>query len=276
MTTDLRNIREITTQRGVCSLIRLATICSTNDYAFGLLRQQDALSEIIVVADQQTMGKGQMGRTWHSSPGKNLNLSYITKNITSAPTLFNMAVALGVLDMITKFPLQKGISSTNFHIKWPNDIVFSKNSKVSKIAGILIENSWRGETQTASIVGVGVNIDTVFSKEKLAGFNLIPGNLNSYLAHKISARDLELPTINSIQNRIHQLSLERGEETILEAFNGALFGRDEKRMYTIDKKVFNGTFLGVEKDGRGLFTSDTQENKRVQSSNVVWSFQKGV
>ncbi|MBT5147269.1 MAG: hypothetical protein HOM41_01810 [Flavobacteriales bacterium] len=186
-----------------------------------------------------------------------------------------MAIALGVLDGIRDFPFKEGINKADFNIKWPNDIVLIEDSGVRKIAGILIENSWRGETQTASIIGVGVNLDTQFSKESVSGFNLMPGNLNDYLCENISALNSELPIINSIQNRIHMLSSERGDEIILEDFNNNLFGRNTERLYTIDNKPFKGTLLGIEKDGLGVFSGVDRENIKVQSSNVVWSFMGG-
>lgn len=272
MTTDIGNISKITTNRGVYPLIRLTTVSSTNDYAIELLRKADTPSELFIVADHQTMGKGQMGRRWHTSPGKNLNLSYIIKNITAAPAMFNMAIALGVLEGIRDCSFIEGVSTSDFHIKWPNDIVLSKDAEVIKISGILIENSWRGETQTASIVGVGINLDTQFSKEQVGDFNLMPGNLYDYLTENISAQNLEIPIINSIQNRIHMLSTERGDEIILEDYNKALFGLNKERLYTIDNKSFKGTLLGVEQDGRGVFSGMDQENIKAQSSSVVWSF----
>ena len=272
MATDIRNISKITTKRGTYPLIRLTTISSTNDYAFELLRNPEIPPEVIVIADHQTKGKGQMGRKWHNSPGKNLNLSYIIKGITSVPTVFNMAIALGVLESVRMFSLKEGIKKSDFYIKWPNDIVASKDSKIRKIAGILIENTWRGETQAASIVGVGVNLDYSFSKEQLSEFNLMPGNLNDYLHDRISVINLELPIINSIQNRIHMLSKERGAKKILEDFNKELFGLSDKRLYTINNKSFKGTLLKVEKDGRGVFSSIERENIKVQASNVIWSF----
>ena len=276
MTTDLGNISKITTNQGVYPLVRLTTVSSTNDYAIELLRKPDTPSELFIVAEHQTVGKGQMGRRWHSSPGNNLNLSYIIKNITSAPSIFNMAIALGVLDAIRDCSLIGRVRSSDFHMKWPNDIVISEASGVRKIAGILIENSWRGETQTASIVGVGVNLDTRFSKEQIADFNLKPGNLNDYLSENMSATSLELPIINSIQNRIHMLTTDGGDEILLKDFNKALFGLNTERLYTIDNKPFKGALLGVEKDGRGVFSGVDRENIKAQSSSVVWSFKGGV
>ena len=272
MTPDIGNISKIITNRGIYPLLRLTTVSSTNDYAIELLRKPDTPSELIIVAEHQTKGKGQMGRRWHSSPGNNLNLSYIIKNITYVPSIFNMAIALGVLEGIRDFPFIEGIKEADFNIKWPNDIVLIEDSGVRKIAGILIENSWRGETQTASIVGVGVNLDTQFSKEQVSGFNLMPGNLNDYLSENISALNSELPIINSIQDRIHMLSTERGNEIILEDFNKELFGLNTERLYTINNKPFKGTLLGIEKDGLGVFSGIGRGNIKAQSSNVVWSF----
>ena len=272
MTTDIGNISKIKTNNGIHPLVRLTTISSTNDYASELLKNNKPPENLIIIAEHQTKGKGQMGRTWHTSDGDSLNLSYIVKSIASPPAIFNMAIALGVLNGIRESAISDKLNNCDFNIKWPNDIVVIRKSEVRKVAGILIENSWRGEDQTASIVGVGINLDTRFTNVISKDFNLSPGNLNDYLNVKTTARNLELPVINNIQNRIKMLSHKGGIAKTVQDFNNELFGVNIEREFTIDNKLFNGKLVGIEQDGRGVFTESNGSIIRVQSSNVVWSW----
>lgn len=272
MTPDIGNISKFKTNNGIFPLVRLTTISSTNDYASELLKNNKPPDNLIIIAEHQTKGKGQMGRSWHTSDGNSLNLSYIVKSIAFSPVIFNMAIALGVLNGIRESAISDELNNFDFNIKWPNDIVVSRKSEVRKVAGILIENSWRGEVQTASIVGVGINVDTRFTNEISRDFNLSPGNLNDCLNVKTTARTLELPVINNIQNRIKMLSHNGGVAKTVHDFNNELFGLNIEREYTIDNKLFTGKFVGIEEDGRGIFTESNGSIIRAQSSNVVWSW----
>ena len=272
MTPDIGNISKFKTNNGIFPLVRLTTISSTNDYASELLKNNKPPDNLIIIAEHQTKGKGQMGRSWHTSDGNSLNLSYIVKSIAFPPVIFNMAIALGVLNGIRESAISDELNNFDFNIKWPNDIVVSRKSEVRKVAGILIENSWRGEVQTASIVGVGINVDTRFTNEISRDFNLSPGNLNDCLNVKTTARTLELPVINNIQNRIKMLSHNGGVAKTVHDFNNELFGLNIEREYTIDNKLFTGKLVGIEEDGRGIFTESNGSIIRVQSSNVVWSW----
>ena len=272
MTPDIGNISKFKTNNGIFPLVRLTTISSTNDYASELLKNNKPPDNLIIIAEHQTKGKGQMGRSWHTSDGNSLNLSYIVKSIAFSPVIFNMAIALGVLNGIRESAISDELNNFDFNIKWPNDIVVSRKSEVRKVAGILIENSWRGEVQTASIVGVGINVDTRFTNEISRDFNLSPGNLNDCLNVKTTARTLELPVINNIQNRIKMLSHNGGVAKTVHDFNNELFGLNIEREYTIDNKLFTGKLVGIEEDGRGIFTESNGSIIRAQSSNVVWSW----
>lgn len=113
----------------------------------------------IVLTDNQEQGKGQQGAKWESKPGKNLTFSIILHPRFLKPTeqfLLNEAISIGICEFI------RNISQMDAYIKWPNDILVDNH----KIAGILIENSLRGDKINSTIVGIGININQIiFSKE---------------------------------------------------------------------------------------------------------------
>ena len=133
-------------------IIKLDAIDSTNDYLKQLSRESDVENYTIVMADEQTKGKGQMGAKWVSEKGKNLTMSILVKDIVlDNKNIFdlNVAVALSVLQVL------KNINIPNISIKWPNDIM----SDSKKVAGILIENSFKSDRVFTAVVGVGLNLN---------------------------------------------------------------------------------------------------------------------
>jgi len=101
----------------------------------------------VIIAEEQTSGRGRMGRTWRSPQG-NLALSLILKpNLENLPRLV-MIASLAVLRTI------KFLTNIDATIKWPNDVLI----KDKKVCGILIESEVKGETVNYAIIGIGLNI----------------------------------------------------------------------------------------------------------------------
>ncbi len=139
------------------ALIILPVTTSTNTY---VAANAPSLSHgDIVMAFEQTAGRGQRGNSWEADPGMNLTLSMLLRpERVEAARQFDIsrAVALGTADMLQKL-LDKEVL-----IKWPNDIYVGDR----KIAGILIENTITGRLINRSIAGIGVNINqTIFRSD---------------------------------------------------------------------------------------------------------------
>ncbi|MDN3676753.1 biotin--[acetyl-CoA-carboxylase] ligase [Flavobacterium paronense] len=133
-------------------LIKLDAIDSTNNFLKQLFKDSIVEDYTIVIANEQTNGKGQMGASWVSEKGKNLTMSILIKNIQLENQNiydFNIAVALAVIKVL------KNIQIHNVVIKWPNDIM--ADSK--KVAGILIENILKADGSFTAIVGIGLNLN---------------------------------------------------------------------------------------------------------------------
>tara|TARA_R110002167_G_scaffold59804_23_gene169424 strand:- start:1001 stop:1732 length:732 start_codon:yes stop_codon:yes gene_type:complete len=133
-------------------LVKLDATDSTNAYLKELMRAEPLEDATTVVAQAQTLGRGQMGSQWTSERGKNLLFSVLKKiDSLSVDQQFylSMAVSLAVLETLKKRQVP-GLA-----IKWPNDIL----SGNSKICGILIENILSGPTIKTSIIGIGLNVN---------------------------------------------------------------------------------------------------------------------
>lgn len=132
---------------------------STNSEARRQLSSVDNLS--VIAALNQTAGRGQGDHTWSSLPGENLTFSVVLK--------FDRGVLLArdalLITQVTTRALRRLLASKGIdsRIKWPNDIYVAD---MKKICGILIENVLTSESVTASIIGIGLDVNqTVFSPD---------------------------------------------------------------------------------------------------------------
>ena len=123
---------------------------STNNDALQWL-EAGAADESLVVADQQTAGRGRLQRRWITEPGAALAFSLIlrpTPAETAHLALFSPLAGLAVADGLATCC---GLSAA---IKWPNDVLL--NGK--KACGILAETTWHGDRIAGIVLGIGVNV----------------------------------------------------------------------------------------------------------------------
>ena len=102
----------------------------------------------IVIAEQQTAGRGRLGRAW-LSPRGNIALSLIVRPSLEQLPRLNMVASLATVHCIEK------VTGLKAEIKWPNDILIGGN----KVCGILIESALRKGSVDWAIIGIGINID---------------------------------------------------------------------------------------------------------------------
>ncbi|PKK83685.1 MAG: biotin--[acetyl-CoA-carboxylase] ligase [candidate division Zixibacteria bacterium HGW-Zixibacteria-1] len=133
-----------------CKIHSWQSVQSTNTLA-GQLAAIGAPEGTVVVAEQQTRGRGRFGRTWHSPAGLSVYCSIILRP-KIPPTLapgISLITAVAVADTIASY------GDIDVKIKWPNDILISGK----KTAGILTELSAEIGRTNFVIVGVGININ---------------------------------------------------------------------------------------------------------------------
>ena len=109
----------------------------------------------LVIADEQTDGRGRGSRKWFTPPGAGLAFSLVLRaeELTIADTAKTPLFAgLGAVAISQAFQ-QYGLTA---QIKWPNDILLSEQ----KVAGVLAQISWTGEIPSALILGIGINVAT--------------------------------------------------------------------------------------------------------------------
>src|SRR5262245_47716416 len=97
-------------------LLFFDSLVSTNDYAATITNDPDAEGTVII-ARQQTAGRGQYGRSWHSPPGTGVWMSVILKPPPdlARPVVLTAFAAVSVIDVV------EALTQQSTSIKWPND-----------------------------------------------------------------------------------------------------------------------------------------------------------
>lgn len=134
------------------AFIYLDNTPSTNTYARGLARE-DLPADSVVVADDQTAGRGRLGRGWSVPPRTGLTFSVALRPPAADSPFGNgliMAAALALYDLIHD---DLGLRP---QLKWPNDLLLANR----KVSGILVEASGAVRSgDSLYIVGIGLNVN---------------------------------------------------------------------------------------------------------------------
>jgi BirA family biotin operon repressor/biotin-[acetyl-CoA-carboxylase] ligase len=217
--------------------IRLERVDSSNNYARELIRDKMPIEGTVIVANEQTSGRGQRANTWFSEPKSNLTCSYILRPVFLAAKnqfVLSAAVALAVFETVYQF-----IPNNTLRIKWPNDILVGDK----KIAGILIENTLRRSNLETSIIGIGLNVNQVKFPSEL--------NATSIQLNANTETDLNL-VLEELNTRLEKYYLQIREgsfDLILKRLNENLFGVEESMKLTINGSQETVTVIGVRHSG---------------------------
>jgi len=215
---------------------------STGDRARELLDQLGpAAHGAVVLAGRQTAGRGRLGRSWHTSPGLSLALSVALwpGGDASGFGVLPLAAALAVREVLAP----TGVAAL---LKWPNDLVVGGR----KIAGVLLEGRFSGETHQGLTLGIGVNLGQ--SREQF------PEELR-VLATSVAAEGGTVPEVErfatELINRLDPLLLEAlaAPAAIVEKARGAWVHRSgEPLVVESGSARREGRFAGVGPGGELL------------------------
>lgn len=126
----------------------MASVTSTMDVAHAL-GADGAAAGTLVLADEQTAGRGRSGKPWRSQPGAGIWMTLLERP--------NDSDALGVLSIrlgLKTAPVLERYADERVQLKWPNDLLLGGR----KLAGILVETRWREQQVDWVAIGVGVNV----------------------------------------------------------------------------------------------------------------------
>jgi BirA family biotin operon repressor/biotin-[acetyl-CoA-carboxylase] ligase len=217
-------------------IIELSEIDSTNNYAMKLVNEGMAEHGLVVRADWQTAGRGQLGNSWISEESKNLLLSLVIDSSGFAiekQYLLNAMTCVALGEM-----LMSEYQVANISIKWPNDIYAGSR----KISGILIENIIRGQVWSHAIVGVGLNVN----QQKFADLNRATSLYNE--TGKTLKTNLVGKRLMKFLNEAYERLL-KNEDQLFMDYNKMLYGFNEAITLKKNNELLTGIMRGVSEHG---------------------------
>ncbi|SHJ89378.1 biotin--[acetyl-CoA-carboxylase] ligase [Paramaledivibacter caminithermalis] len=163
------------------------TIDSTNNYA-KKLALDGALEGTIVISEEQTGGRGRLGRHWVSPAGDNIYMSMILR-----PTIYpNEAAKITIIAAASIANSINKVTGLEAGIKWPNDIIIDNK----KVCGILTEMSAELNNINYVILGMGVNVNIdKFPKE----IDHIATSLKKALGTEVSRKEILINIVKEFE-----------------------------------------------------------------------------
>lgn len=238
------------------NLLFYDTIGSTNLQA-KLLAEEGAPHGTLVVAGEQTDGRGRKGRNWISPPDVNVYFTLLLRpdfppNLASMLTLvMALAVKHGIEDVCESTAL----------IKWPNDIVM--NGK--KVTGILTELSLQGEDIQYVVIGVGLNV-------KKQSFPM-------ELEHKVTTIEIEAgkdisralllqKILQHFESEYEKFLTKMDLSLLLKDYNDSLVNKNREVRVLDPAGEYTGIAQGINKKGELLVQMPDQTIKEVYAGEV--------
>ena len=214
-------------------------------------------SELCVVAEYQTAGKGCGTNSWESERGKNLTFSVLihpTEIPASRQFLISEIVSVALCETLETY-LKPLVPQESLSIKWPNDIYYGDR----KLCGILIENRLQGSTFKDSIIGIGTNVN----QEVFLSDAPNPVSLRQILGREINRETL----LNEFLQRFKETFLCEAE-TVSTKYRSLLYRKDGFYEYEDAKGRFQAKVLNVLNDGH-LVLLDTEGTARIYAFKEV-------
>jgi BirA family biotin operon repressor/biotin-[acetyl-CoA-carboxylase] ligase len=220
----------------------LKSVTSTNDY----LKKLTAKDRIqLCLAEQQTQGKGRLGRPWHSPFAQNIYLScrYPFNNDISKLAGLSLMVGLAVIKTLAAYQVKDQIA-----IKWPNDIWWENK----KLAGVLIETSAQTASTCNVIVGIGLNVNMLPDDDNAVSQPWI--SMQHILDKIVDRNDLGAALINHLIYYLQRFEKQGFEDFLIEwSEHDYLLGRSVTILN--GNQEFSGTAAGINAEGNLLLKS---------------------
>ncbi|MDR1719319.1 MAG: biotin--[acetyl-CoA-carboxylase] ligase [Dysgonamonadaceae bacterium] len=239
------------------NILRIDKTPSTNSLLKALSARERLTEGTVLVASDQTLGRGQAGNFWESEPGKNLTFSmlfYPTFLPIKAHFLLSKAISLAVKEVLDNY--LDGIT-----IKWPNDIYYLDK----KIAGILIENELTQEELSQSIAGIGLNVNQEVFRSKAPN----PVSMKQLLQVDLDRDCLLEEMVRGISGRYSDLQAQR-HEAIAARYQQSLYRNAGYFPFSDRNGAFRAKIDFVEDNGALVLTTDGGEQRRYFFKEVAY------
>jgi BirA family biotin operon repressor/biotin-[acetyl-CoA-carboxylase] ligase len=230
---------------------------STNDRA-KFLADKGAPHGTLVVADEQTAGKGRGGHRWFTPPQSAVALSLVIRPAQAEQAYLGALNALGALAVVGAL----GKLGLEAQIKWPNDVLLDGR----KSGGILTETTWKVENVEHAVVGIGVNVsqESVPPSEELQW----PATcVEAVLDRRVDRLDFLVDILKGIARWYPSL----GHPELVSAWERHLAFKGEYVRLKNERQVIKGRVLGLDPNGQLVLENQEGASQVISGS---WQFSR--
>jgi BirA family biotin operon repressor/biotin-[acetyl-CoA-carboxylase] ligase len=230
---------------------------STNTAALNLA-QKGAEHGMVVVAEEQTAGRGRLGRTWYSEKSSGIYVSVVLRPPFS-PT------AAPILTLMAGVATQRALSTAtglSVDIRWPNDLLV----KGKKVAGILTEMNAELGRLHAVVLGIGINVNHSVMPAELKPFAT---SLRIESQRTWSRVQIFVALLKELE-RYYHLLLEKGNAAIAERWAAASTYANGKRIRIMTAEAESlATTVGLDPSGALRVRYDDGREEALVAGEVV-------
>ena len=228
--------------------VLLVKSCSSTNTLANEKALQGEEEGTVVIAEEQTEGRGTKGRKWFSISKKGVYLSIILRPPRKDLSLLPLAFGLAVRDALSV------AESLDVRLKWPNDLVHSEK----KLGGILCEASFIGNEMSHVILGIGINLNHEkddFPEE----FRSQATSLKLLLKKNID-RDIFLAELWERLDDWYEFFLQGNDLQIIKGFEDcSILSIGEVLCVETENERFRGEYRGLDLKGRLLLLDGGRE-----------------
>ena len=237
----------------------VAIVDSTNERAL-VWAADGAPDGSVIVADEQTAGRGRRGRSWHSPEG-GLYLSYIVRDIGSLhwPSVLTLAAGVAAAGAIRE------VTGLTVRLKWPNDVL--TQGEPLKLAGILAEGSSVGSQLEFVVIGIGINVSLACIPSGLLGS---VSSLELELGRAVDRPALQDALIGALDKGVARLRAGDHHALLQEWMALAPASRGARIAWRTRNEDRGGVTAGVDADG-ALLVQTADGLERLVAGEVIWA-----
>jgi BirA family biotin operon repressor/biotin-[acetyl-CoA-carboxylase] ligase len=223
----------------------------------GRLASKGAPHGTLILAEDQTAGRGRLGRTWISERGTGLYLTLILRPALSpsAAPIITLLCGVALAEVLHE------LSGVSIDIRWPNDVLCGGR----KCAGILVEMTAEPDKIEYVLVGIGVNVNQERIPEELRG---IATSLRLEAGRSFSRLEILLSLLKRLEHYYNQL-LAQGPAAIVKRFGEiSSYARGKHVRVGDGDHALTGVTAGLTPGGVLLVRRDDGRIEKILSGHV--------
>ena len=218
---------------------------------------EGASAGLVILAEQQTDGRGRRGRAWQSPAGENIYMTVLLRpdfEPEKAPMLTLLAACAAA-----RAVYQPGEKRPQ--IKWPNDLVM--NGK--KICGILTEMGMKGVSTEYVIVGIGINCNQTEFPEEI---QKKATSLKCEYGHEVCREEIVARFLQEFESLYEEFARRKSLEFIQDEYETLLVNEGKRVCVLEPGKEWTGVAAGITETGELIVKKDSGEICEISSGEV--------